>query len=175
MRFTVQGKDFSQMMTDIQLKLVRTYKGEINRTQTGKIAAFPVSFITVGFDFEFLGLREDVRLLQQLMLSDDVVEIVTNYEGVTIKGKFSCTSNEYTEVRDKNERRVTLRISVVSDGSNITKENGNGFTITRAGTVLGSSYYFGKVYTLASVSYKDGAKLPNNKILVLGDEVLTAS
>ena len=175
MKFKVQGRDFSQIMTNIKLKLVRTYKGEIVRTQAGKVAAFPVSFITVGFDFEFLGRREEVRLLQQILLSDDLVEIVTDYDGTTIKGKFSCTANEYEELRDKNERSTTLNVSVVNDGSNITKENGNGFTITRAGSSLGSTFYFGKVYTLDSVAYKNGAKLPGNKILVLGDETLTSS
>ena len=59
-KFDVNGKDFGSMLTDIQLKLVRTYKGEIKRTQTGLLAAFPLSFITVGFEVTLMGLRQDI-------------------------------------------------------------------------------------------------------------------
>jgi len=175
MRFEVQGKDFSQELTNIQLKLVRTYNGDIRRTLAGKVSAFPVSFITVGFDLVFLGVRNNMNLLQQIMLSSDVVEIVTSYNGTTVKGNFSCTTNDCQEVKDKGERHLQQTISIVSDGSNITKENGSPFTVAIDDDVVLPSVYFGKVYGLNQVAYKSGAKLPSNKILVLGDEVLTSS
>lgn len=172
----VQGKDFGAYLTHIQLKLVRTYKGEIKRTQTGKVAAFPLSFITPGFSLEFLGPREQMKLLQQLVLSDDLVELILTYDGTTIKGKFSCTDNEYIEVRDRNEKSMTLRLNVVSDGSSITKENGTLFAIKTASTTLLAGCSFGKVYTVpGTTTYTlDGAKLPSGKVLVLGDTLLVA-
>lgn len=172
MLFKVQNKDFSSMLTDIKLQLVRTYKGEIHRTQAGVVAAFPVSFITVGFDLQFLGFRQDIQLLQQVLLSSDTVEVVTNYSGTAIKGKFSCTSNNpYEELRDKNERRVSLSVSIVSDGTNITKPDGSAFTVKVAGAPVLSTCYFGKVYTVGSY-YKGDVALPDGKLLVLGDENL---
>lgn len=174
-KFDVNGKDFGSMLTDIQLKLVRTYKGEIKRTQAGIVAAFPLSFVTVGFDVTVLGVRSEVRLLQQIMLSADTVTVVTNYDGTPIKGKFSCTGNEYAEVRDKGEQRTTLTLSLVSDGTNITHESGRAFQIRQgsaSGTIIGTGY-FGKVVHMATAYKKDGVALPDGNLLILGDEILT--
>lgn len=173
--FKVNGKDFGGALSAIQLKLVRTYKGEIGRTQTGRVAAFPLSFVTVGFDAEFFGYRYDMNLLQQLMLSNDVLTLVTDYNGTTIKGAFSCTSNEYTEVRDKHEMRTQLRVSLVSDGTDITKEDGSMFKVRLAsstGTQITSGAY-GKVVTVGAQYKKNGAYLPQGKLLLLGDEIVT--
>lgn len=171
MYFKIQGKDFSANMTDIKLKLVRTYKGEINRTQTGKIAAFPTSFITVGFDMSFIGPRDTINQLQQLLLSADLVEIITNYNGTSLKGKFSCTSNDMTEVRDRKEASLQLNISIVSDGSNITPETASFYTITRQGATSLAGF-FGQVINVGN--YKlGGASLPEGKLLCLGNAILT--
>lgn len=172
-KFDINGKDFGSMLTDIQLKLVRTYKGEIKRTQTGLVAAFPLSFITVGFEVTLMGLRQDIRLLQQIMLSADTVTLKTNYDGADIKGKFSCTSNQYTEVRDRGEQRTMLSLSLVSDGTNITHSSGRAFRITTSsGSHIGAGY-FGKVVHLSTSYKKDGVELPDGNLLVLGDEILT--
>lgn len=174
-KFDVNGKDFGSMLTDIQLKLVRTYKGEIKRTQTGVVAAFPLSFITVGFDVTLMGLREDIRLLQQIMLSDDTVTLTTNYDGADIKGNFSCTSNQYTEVRDRGEQRTKLSLSLVSDGTNITHSSGREFLIkSSSGAIVGRGY-FGKVVHLSTSYKKNGVTLPGGNLLVLGDEILTTN
>ena len=170
----VQGKDFGNRLIDIQLKLVRTYKGEIKRTQTGKVAVFPVSFITVGFDLKFLGPRAEMKLLQQILLSDDLVEMTMTYDGTTIKGKFSCTTNEYTEVRDRGESSMMLTISVVSDGSDITNENGTLFTVYDADeAVVKANCAFGKIYAIGAYTL-NGATLPEGKLLVLGDTTVVA-
>ena len=174
-KFDVNGKDFGSMLTDIQLKLVRTYKGEIKRTQTGLVTAFPLSFVTVGFEVTLMGLRQDIRLLQQIMLSADTVTLTTDYDGASIKGKFSCTSNQYTEVRDRGEQRTTLSLSMVSDGTNITHPSGRAFQIrsgSPSGTLLGTGY-FGKVVHLSTSYKKNGVTLPDGNLLVLGDDVLT--
>ena len=176
-KFDVNGKDFGSMLTDIQLKLVRTYKGEIKRTQTGVVAAFPLSFVTVGFDVTLMGFREGIRLLQQIMLSADTVTLTTNYDGAPIKGKFSCTSNKYTEVRDKGEQRTTLSLSLVSDGTNITHESGRAFQIrlgSSSGTVIGTGY-LGKVMHFSTSYKKNGVTLPDGNLLVLGDDILTTN
>ena len=173
-KFDVNGKDFGSMLTDIQLKLVRTYKGEIKRTQTGLVAAFPLSFITVGFEVTLMGLRQDIRLLQQIMLSADTVTLTTDYDGASIKGKFSCTSNQYTEVRDRGEQRTTLSLSLVSDGTNITHSSGRAFQIkTSLGSLIGTGY-FGQVVHFSTSYKKQGVALPDGNLLVLGDEILTS-
>ena len=174
-KFDVNGKDFGSMLTDIQLKLVRTYKGEIKRTQTGLVAAFPLSFVTVGFEVTLMGLRQDIRLLQQIMLSADTVTLTTDYDGASIKGKFSCTSNQYTEVRDRGEQRTTLSLSLVSDGTNITHSSGRAFQIkTSSGSIIGTGY-FGKVVHVSTSYKKNGVTLPDGNLLVLGDEILTTN
>lgn len=169
----VNEKDVSSMLVDIKLKLARTYKGDIERTQTGKVSAFPTSFITPGFDLQFLGPRDDIESLEQMMLASDVFLLQLVHGKVSIRGAFSCTSNEKTEVRDKGERSLRLSVSVVSDGSNITDADGQPFSIsTSQGQVLMSNCYFGKVYTVFGAYELNGFKLVNGKVLVLSQTVL---
>jgi len=168
--FKIQNLDLSTVREDMQLQLVRTYKGEIARTLSGKIVAFPASFITVGFEFRLMGPRSLMIQVQQLLLSADLVTITAEYNGTTIEGKFSCTSVDVTEVRDKGERSLRLTASVVSDGTPITKPGGAPFTVKAGTTTLVANASFGKVYQLTGGPYKlNGINLPENKVLVLGD------
>ena len=173
----VQGKDLSECLSDIQLKLVRTYKGDITRTQTGLVAAFPTSFVTPGFSLTFIGDRALMKRIEQIFLSSDLVELTLDYGGTSLKGAFSCTTNECTELRDKGERSMQLSIEVVSDGTDITDASGNAFTVKAGSSTVLSGCAFGKVYTVPSgyTNYKlDGFKLPGGKILVLGNHNLTS-
>ena len=184
--FILQGVELGAVtggkavLSDLSLKLVRTYKGEINRTQTGMIATFPNSFVTVGFDFKFLGSRSVLRTVEQIFLSADKVELAFDFDGTSLKGEFSCTANAVTELHAKDDKQVELTISVVSDGSNITDASGNAFHVKDANdtvATLEDPCYFGKVYKLkpAYLAYKlDGYTLPDGKILVLGNHTLTA-
>ena len=170
---TVQGKDYSQYLTNRQPRIARTYKGDILRSQTGQILQFPLSFITVGFELTFLGPRAVMDELQQLLLSSNLVEVAMKYPGTDIKGKFSATSTATTEIKDKGERHKELTVSLVSDGGNITKSNGQAFTVRRNGATILSTAYYGKVYTIPGGGKLNGAALPNNELLVLGDTDLT--
>ena len=173
--FKLQGKDIQKYLTSVNLKLVRTYKGEIGRTQAGVVSAFPTSFITVGFDVVFVAPRDEAKQIEQICLSNDIVEMIFDYNGVDLKGKFSCTTNECTELMDKGERHMQVSLSVVSDGTAITDKNGNSFTVKAGSTVVLQNCSFGKVYSLptAYASYKyNGYTLPG-KILVLGNVNIT--
>ena len=181
-QFKVQGRDFGAYLTTKELKLVRTYKGEINRTQTGKVASFPTSFVTVGFDVVLVGPRNIMNDLEQIFLSADLVEIIFDYEGTSLKGKFSATTNSAVELKDKAERSKQLSVSIVSDGAGITKADGTKFTVVRGSTTLLTDCYFGKVYSITGgTAYKlNGANLPadyrtptKGSLLVLGDTTLT--
>lgn len=178
MEITVQGLSVRDLITDIKLKLVRTYKGEIERTQTGVVPSFPLSFITPGFDITFQGDRERIAAIEQIFLSNDLVELVVDRQELNFKGMFSCTSNDKTEIRDKGERSLSLTISLVSDGTSITHSTGRAFTLKAGGTTVAGDYYFGKVYKVptlyANYKYK-GMQLPGGKILILGDTNLTAN
>lgn len=171
----IQGKDFSYYLENVELKLVRTYKGEIARTMLGKIAAFPRYFITVGFSLTLMGPRAAVILAQQLLLSANTVKVVSEYNGTTFEGNFSATGVTVVEVRDKKERSLRLTCDIVSDGTDITKVGGAKFSVKYGATSLLSDCSFGKVYSLAATpQYKlSGADLPGNKVLVLGDTEVT--
>lgn len=174
----IQGYDFSSYLDDIQLKLVRTYKGEIVRTLTGKVAAFPTSFITVGFDLSFLGPRKILNLLQQVLLSADLIQLETDYNGTSLKGNFSCTKNNLVELRDKGERNMALSISLVSDGSDIKKPSGQGYNVTSVGggPAILSDLSYGKIATLPNDDYfiygEQKIDIPSKQILILGDVVV---
>nr|DAH56647.1 MAG TPA: hypothetical protein [Caudoviricetes sp.] len=168
----INNKDISNMLTDIKLKLVRTYKGDIERTQTGRVAAFPASFITVGFDLSFLGDRNDIEALEQVLMSSNLVWLAVKHGQIDIRGKFSCTGNDKTEVRDKDERHLKLSVSVVSDGSDISNSNGVMFNISYGSTLLVSNCSFGRVYKVSSTYANkklNGYTLSENKVLVLGN------
>lgn len=173
--FKVEGKDFSGYLTSKVIKLVRTYKGEIKRTQAGLIASFPVSFITVGFDLSFMGLVDDITELEQLFLSADVLSMEIDYNGVDLKGNFSATSNATELLKDKGGRHMTLKLSVVSDGSTITKPSGTGFAVTVDNASTLTDKGFATVQTLSADAYLNGAKLPSKQILILGDTALTST
>lgn len=171
----VQGKEVSGL-TDVELKLVRTYKGEIKRTQAGIVSAFPTSFITPGFDFAFVGPREDMIALEQIFLSNDLVTLEFDFGGTALKGKFSCTTNQKTEANDRGNSHLNLSISVVSDGSAITAPDGGAFVVKYGETVVKDDCSFGKVYTMPT-AYRskkaNGYTLPGGKLLILGDVELT--
>ncbi len=178
MQVKIQGFEVKNLVTDIKTKLVRTYKGEIERTQAGIVAAFPISFITPGFDITFKGDREQISAIEQILLSHDLVELIVDRKELNFKGMFSCTGNDKTELRDKGERSIELTVSVVSDGTNITHSTGRAFTVKAGETTIADNCYFGKIYKVASTysSYKyKGMSLPNSKILILGDTTLTAN
>lgn len=164
----IQDKQFD-IVEDIKFKLVRTYKGEILRTISGKIPSFPLSFITVGFDISFLGVKEEIQLLEQLLLSADILTIELTYNFVPIKGNFSMTSHEVEILKDRNYEYARMTASIVSDGSNITKPSGSGFIIKKGASTIASNLPFGKIYKFTQTYYYKGAKLPNNQVLVLGD------
>lgn len=175
----VQGKDITGNLADVKFDLVKTYKGDISRTQYGKIVNFPNAFVITGFTFSFIGTRADIRAIEQIFLSADVVDIVYDFNASTrIKGSFSCTSNACTELRDKGERSLQLTITLVSDGTDITKEDGSLFAVTyNSATVITGA--FGKIYEL-SAGYigktVNGFVLPVKNgipvLLVLGDTVI---
>lgn len=168
--FKIQNLDLSTVREDMQLQMVRTYKGDIARTLSGIIVAFPASFITVGFKFQLLGPRSLMIQVQQLLLSANLVTITAEYNNTNIEGNFSCTNVDISEVRDKSERSLRLTASVVSDGTQITKPGGASFTVKAGATTLVANASFGKVYQLTGGPYKlNGINLPENKVLVLGD------
>lgn len=172
--FKIQGLDLSPMLENIQVSLVRTYKGEITRTLSGHVVAFPASFITVGFSIQLLGPRANIIQAQQLLLSADIVKIVTTYNGVDIEGNFSCTSNDVQEVKDKADRSLRLSATLVSDGTDITKPGGAYFTIKFGATTLYNNCSFGKAYKLPGLPFRNqGVVLPDNRVLVLGDVEVT--
>lgn len=178
MDIKIQGFSLKGLLTDIKPKLVRTYKGEIERTQAGIVSVFPVSFITPGFDLSFKGSREQISALEQILLSHDLVELIVDRKELNIKGKFSCTTNDKIELMDKGERMLQLNVSLVSDGTNITHSTGRAFTVKAGQTTLASNCYYGKVYTVAQAyaSYKyKGMSIPSSKLLILGDTELTAN
>ena len=100
----IQGKDFSYYLENVELKLVRTYKGEVARTLTGVVVTFPAFFITAGFSLTLMGPRATVILAQQLLLSANTVKVVSEYNGTTFEGNFSATGVTVVEVRDKEEK-----------------------------------------------------------------------
>jgi hypothetical protein len=172
MYLEIQGAPLSQYVLDQQFKLARTYVGEIERTQTGVIRQFGESFVTLGTDLVFMAPRAIIDDIQQLLLSDDVVEIKTDYNATRIKGKFSCTQNACEEVRDKGTSLLRLTVSLVSDGSNIGDSNGAPFSMKLNGSEVDTAY-FGKIFkfsTACRLPMSDGnyPSLPGNKILVLG-------
>lgn len=181
----IQTKDFSDYLTKQQIKFVRTYKGDIERTQTGVVAAFPTSFITIGFDLTFIALNEVAEEIQQLVLSANVILLEFTYGGTNYKGQFSATTNSEVELRDKDERHKQLTLSVVSDGTSILKSDGTALKVydTNTSTILVNNCSFGKVYTFENNGvhyYMSGAHVPLadettalNSILVLGDIILT--
>lgn len=174
--FKIQNLDLSEIREDMQMQMVRTYKGDIARTLSGIVVAFPASFITVGFSFQLLGARELILQVQQLLLSANLVIITAEYNNTLIEGKFSCTKVEVTEVRDKSERSLRLVATIVSDGTPITKPGGALFTVKVGATILVADASFGKVYQLTDGPYKlNGVNLPEDRILVLGDMVVTAA
>ena len=181
--FNIQGKSYSNYLTGREIALVRTYKGDIKRTQTGKVQSFPTSFVTVGFELNFVGPRAIIDELEQIFLSADVVEMALDYNATQIKGMFSATSTSTRELRDKAERSKSLTVSVVSDGTEITDTSGTPFSVSVGSTVLKPDCYFGQVVevsTATDTAYKlNGVLLPKNKkgrqtVLVLGNVVLTS-
>ena len=175
--FKIQGRDVQEYLTDISFKLVRTYKGEIERTQTGVVSAFPNSFITAGLDLVFTAPREVADSIEQTLLSNDTVELIVDYNTVNIKGAFSCTTNSNVELRDKGERHKQLSVSVVSDGTDITKSDGSDFSVKVGDSTVVSNCKFGKVYDVPSAyrAYKRDGMIVGDKLLVLGDVTLSNS
>lgn len=175
----LQGKEIgSGKLIDFQVQLVRTYKGEIYRTQTGEIASFPNSFVTVGLSIVLQGARADMLQIEQILLSADVLKLAVNWKEYDFSGKFSCTSNQMTELKDSKETISQLSVSLVSDGTPIYDHEGTAFTISVAGTttpiVAGAAY--GQVYQLDTPyeGYKfNGFAIPDRKILVLGNVSIT--
>lgn len=184
----IQDKDFSKYMTDIEVQLVRTYKGDIVRTQTGAVSAFPTSFITVGLQLTFVGVRAAIDSIEQLILSADVVDIRFPYNiaGLAkddLRGAFSATTHTTNEMRNKQETCKQITVSFVSDGTDIKRQNGEAFKIYKDGVVIRDDCAFGKVYSIPAAAdyFIEGAKVPTQKrhptagnVLVLGDTYLTS-
>lgn len=169
----IQGKDYSIYKSDEAPNVVRTYRAEIKRTQQGKIVLFPLSYITLGIDVEFTAPKTIANEIRQICFSHDLVEIETDLYGTAIKGKFSATSITIQNLRDKKEMSAVLSMSLVSDGSDITKPTGQKFTVKKDGITLTSTAKFGALYKLNADAKMKGAKLPNRQILILGDVELT--
>lgn len=175
----VQGKDITGNLADVKFDLVKTYKGDISRTQYGKIVNFPNAFVITGFTFSFIGRRADIRAIEQIFLSADVVELIYDFNASTkIKGKFSCTSNACTELRDKDERSLQLTITVVSDGTDITKVDETLFTVKYNNSTIATGA-FGKIYELSTTYLNktvNGFTLPVKDgkpvLLLLGDTII---
>ncbi len=170
----LQGKEIGVgKLVDLQVQLVRTYKGEINRTQTGKIAAFPNSFITVGLQIVLQGSRSDIRDIEQILLSTDVVDLAVNWKTYYFRGNFSCTSNQVTEMKTRDEDTAQLAVSLVSDGTPITKLNGSKFSVDDALASQTIQAYFGQVIDVTPGANYEDFVLSDGKFLVLGDANLT--
>lgn len=181
--FVLEGADITNLLLEQEFELVRTYKGDIERSQTGVIKTFPVSFVTLGMSLVFLGPREQITLVQQTLFSADTVKVKTTFSGVvstagtTISGKFSCTSMKVEEQRDKATSLLKLEVSLVSDGTDIGDAAGTPFNVRVDGNIVGTAY-FGKVYKLSAPCKKPvpGTSIymnvPDNKILVFEPEYL---
>lgn len=170
----LQGKEIGVgSLLGLQVQLVRTYKGEINRTQTGEIATFPNSFITVGLQIVLQGRRHDLLQIEQIMLSNDTVDICVERDIYAFRGAFSCTTNSIVELKDNKEIYSQLTLSLVSDGTPITKPNLSKFSVLD--DMVGDTHqaYFGQVIDVTPGVYYNGFEVPSGKFLVLGDAVLT--
>lgn len=157
-----------------KVTVLRTYKGEIKRTNAGVVTGYPLSFITIGITLTITDTKDEVRKVQQLLLSADKISVQCDYNGVDFLGDFSMTNHNVEELRDKTESKSTITVDLVSHGTAITKPDGTKFKVYYGSSNATAS--FGEIITLpvAAAGYTlDGATLPNRKIMVLGDITLT--
>jgi hypothetical protein len=141
---TVAGRSLEGYMSKLTKKIVRTYKGDVERNQLGHVLKFPASFITLGFDIELTGLRSELKIIQQLLLgSDTFMFVVSGVHDSDYKGLFSATTADMEDLSDKNEEKATLTVSIVSVDGAITHADGSKFGIKLygAGTVVASGYF----------------------------------
>lgn len=166
----IQGKTIDNVASK-KVTIVRTYKGDIKRTNAGVVSGYPLSFITVGISVSILDTKDKIRTIQQLLLSDNTLSVQSDHNGVDFLGAFSVTSQSIEELRDKTESKSMLTIEFVNHGTAITKPDGTLFKVMNGTTQLMTAS-FAQIVTVSG--YKlDGATLPNNKLMVLGDVQLT--
>lgn len=167
----IQGKDITTV-SERQVVIVRTFKGEIVRTNLGVVTGYPLSFLTVGVTLSITDTKENIRKLVQIILAHNIIKLECDYNSVQFYGDFSVTSHEVQDLKDKGERSAVLVIELVSHGTALTKPNGTKFTVTYGGSTVQAS--FAEIITLPAGWKLNGASLPNNKLLVLGDTLLEA-
>ena len=177
---TISSREVGKWLTKIDRKIVRTYKGEIERSQVGSVVKFPASFVTIGFDLEWTGPREELKLIQQLLLASDVfLFAVYQVRDNDLKGDFSATSCEMEDLSDKKEEYSVLMASIVNVDNLVKDHNGNKFGIKLSSNATAVvSGCFGETVTVPSGyrSYqvqekRNGKKqgyLPE-KVVLLGD------
>lgn len=168
----IQGKEIKNV-ADRKVSIVRTYKGDIKRTSSGKVSGYPLSFLTVGISLVITDVKTEIRTIQQLLLSADKLSIQCDHNGVDFLGDFSVTSQDVDELRDKTESKSTIRIELVSHGTPIKKPDGTYFKVSYATSSISAA--FAEIVTVPAGYNLGGASLPNNKLLVLGDVTLTAN
>ena len=175
---TIAGRDVSKYLTNVSRKIVRTYKGEIERNQVGQVLKFPASFMTLGFDLEWIGLRSELDIIYQLLMaSDTFVFVIDEVRGNNYKGTFSATTCQMSDLSDKNEKHATLSVSIVNTTNDITTSEGSDFSVKTGGTSIASGK-FGEEVTipdqfltfkiLNSETFQTGGTLPS-KVVLIGD------
>lgn len=177
---TISSRDVSKWLTKITKKIVRTYKGDIERNQLGDVMKFPASFLTIGFDLEWFGPRDELEVIHQLLLANDTfLFVVYQVHDNDYKGDFSATSTGMEDASDRKEKYVTLTASIVNKQHDVKNHSGGVFGIklmsNSTAVVTGS---FGQRVTVPSAyrSYKvynkttgeAGGYLPTETVL-LGD------
>lgn len=166
----IQGKEIKNI-AEKTVTIDRTYRGEIRRAGTGRVVAYPLSFLTVGVSLVITDLKERIKEIQQIILSDDNISLQCDHDGVEFLGLFSVTGQSVTELRNKGETQSTLSIDLVSYGSPITKPDGSYFVISFSDNTNKERASFAQIKNESSFeNYTlNGMDIPNNKLLVLGD------
>lgn len=169
----IQGKEI-QNVASRAVTIVRTYKGEIERTQTGNVAGYPISYRTVGVTLNIIDDKPKIREIQQIILSADTVKLQADLNGVDFYGDFSVTNHAVEDIRNKGETKSSLTIDFVNDNTKITKPDGTQFKVSY-GSSSASAYFAQLLKNNSFANYTlDGMTIPNNTLLVLGDSTLTA-
>ena len=116
MNFQIDGENFTKLLSKFNVSVAHTYLDEIKRTQTGKVASFPISYRTVGINVMLQGKVYDLVRALNLVQKDKVTLNFTETVYTCTNGKFSCTNAEIERIQDAKDKLGNMTISFVSVG-----------------------------------------------------------
>lgn len=154
---SINGRDVEQWLTTISRKIVKTYKGDIERNQLGDVIKFPAAFFTLGFDLIWTGPRAELDIIHQLLLASDQFRfVVYGIRSNDYSGDFSATTTSMEDLKDKNEAYAILSVSIVNVKSDIKDGRGNSFVVSTTSGLSVVSGAFGELVTIPSayLSYR---------------------